>query len=89
MASEMGGEQEQPHPPWGTREGLFYMEPSAFNFFWLLSNPACHQVELRSGPEERPAHTNATAIGQVDATIVSFWLRENMDSRLSGEQSYV
>ena len=66
-----------------------YIGSSAFNFLGLLGNPARHHVELRSSPEKRPAHANGTAIGQVGATIVSLWLRENMDGRLSGEQSQV
>jgi hypothetical protein len=57
--------------------------PLAFASLRLLGNPACHYVELPSGPEERPADANGTAIGQVGDTIVSFWLRKNMDRRLS------
>jgi hypothetical protein len=73
----------------GSEKRLFYLDPIRVLLFGLLGHPACNHVELRSGPEERPAHANGTAIGYVGATIVSFWLRENMDSRLSREQSHV
>ena len=73
----------------GQRARLFHLDPIHVLLFGLLGHPACHHVELRSGPEERPAHANGTAIGYVGATIVSFWLRKNMDSRLSREKSHV
>jgi hypothetical protein len=48
----------------------------------LLSHPTRHHIELRPGPEKRPAHANCTAIGDASGTVVSLRLLENSDCRL-------
>ena len=73
----------------GSLKGEAPPAPVGFTVVRLLGNPARHHIELRSGPEERPAHANDAAIAYVRSAIVSFGLCKDMDGRLFGKQRQV